>query len=72
MINKKGTKTSNLDALLVDIGCKESDFLGKESEIIITLEGHAEWVFARSKTVALRLPSTLNDWTGTYDDFTGN
>jgi hypothetical protein len=72
VIDEKDTKCSNLDARLVDIGCKESDFLGKESEITITLEGHAEWVFARSKTVALKPPSTFNDWTGTYDDFTGN
>ena len=61
-----------MEAELLEVSHMESDFLGKEVNISLKIRGHVEWVIARSSTLKLEPPSTLNDWTGTYDDFTGN
>lgn len=59
-------------AELLGVGHCTSDFLGTETNITLTICGHAEWVVARSSTTELEPPSTFNEWTGTFDDFTGN
>lgn len=63
---------AQMAAELLEIGHKTSDFLGKETSIPLTLRGHAEWIVGASSSGSLEPPSTLNDWTGTYDRFTGN
>jgi hypothetical protein len=66
---------SEMLAKLLAVSHTESDFLGKVTDISLTLEGHAEWVVARANPDAELMPehpSTLNGWVGTYDDFNGN
>jgi hypothetical protein len=70
--DRAGPGPQELIAELLDVGCGASDFLGKEMSITLTIRSHAEWVVARSGTVKLKPPSTYNNWTGTYDDLTGN
>jgi hypothetical protein len=59
-------------AELLDVGHKTSDFLGKETSIALTIRGYAEWVVGVSSTGGLKPPSTLNNWTGTCNELTGN
>jgi hypothetical protein len=63
---------ARMTAELLGVGHKTSDFLGKETSIALTIRGYAEWVVGVSSTAGLEPPSTLNDWTGTYDELTGN
>ncbi|KAH8890240.1 HET-domain-containing protein [Thozetella sp. PMI_491] len=67
-----GPRPAGLFAELHDVEHQESDFMGRQTEVALTLRGHAEWVDARSSTGKPDPPSTYNEWTGTYDDFTGN
>jgi hypothetical protein len=62
-------------AELLAVSYATSDFLGKVTDISLTLRGYAEWVALRSsRNIGMTPdpPSTLNGWVGTYDDFTGN